>query len=211
MKNIIKYRWKIVLALVSSATILSLHSNPQSAKDVFLSMPESTFLYLTSFNRMNLLNSYSINPMQASILNAFGDTITLKNLTKNYLLLKIQNASLQLIILPMINKSKIYCIIYTICELACDSFIEFYSVSWEQLQTNLFIKPIIKSYFIDENFNNTSLDISFIQFIYNPKTLLLQQIYNVTNLSLGIEDQQQKQNFLKKNTKTYKWNGFQFV
>ncbi|BAG83417.1 MAG: hypothetical protein Pg6B_06880 [Candidatus Azobacteroides pseudotrichonymphae] len=201
-----KYIRKILLGIISLLTTVSLHS--ETVKDVFLSMPESMLLSLNSSNRKDLVDLYDAHT-QSVILNAFKDTVILENLTKNYLLLKMNNYSLQLIVLPMINDSKLYCIIHTICNSVCDSRIEFYSISWKQLQASLFITPVAEPYFIDRNSDNITLDISFIQFTYDPETLLLQQFYN-TPECMSVENRQKIQPFIRKKVKTYKWNGIRF-
>lgn len=182
----------------------------ETAKDAFLSMPESILLYLNSSNRIDLIDLYDTH-LKSVVFNTFGDTVTLENLTTDYLLLKMKNSSLQLIVLPTINNSKLYCVIHTICSSMCDSHIEFYSVLWEQLQANLFTTPLTKSYFIGEDPNNITLDVPFVQFIYDPETLLLQQFYNIPEY-VSVKNRQKMQPFIKnkKRVKVYKWNGIQF-
>ncbi|MDR2520922.1 MAG: DUF3256 family protein [Bacteroidales bacterium OttesenSCG-928-I14] len=200
-----KYIIRIILEIISLPAVLLY---PKSAKDVFLSMPESTFLYLNSFSRTNLMNLYDAYHSQSIVTNVFGDTVTLKTLTMNYLLLKIKNASFQLIILPILNKTRIYCTIYTICESACDSYIEFYSTSWKRIKkytTNISVK---KECCTNENLDFITFITLFTQLEYNPNFFLLQQFYNTPDLT--VKNQKKIQLFIKKQVKIYKWNGFQF-
>jgi len=202
-----KYIWKTVFGIIGLLSAM-LPLKAETAKDAFLSMPESMFLYLNSSNRIDLIDLYDTH-LHPVVLNTFGDTVTLKNLTTDYLLLKMKNSSLQLIVLPMKNNSKLYCVIHTICGSVCDSYIEFYSASWEQLQVGLFITPVTRSYFIDENLDNVTLDVSFMQFIYDPVTLSLQQFYNISEY-MSIKDKQKIQSSVKEKVKMYKWNGIRF-
>ncbi|GHT40471.1 hypothetical protein FACS189437_06120 [Bacteroidia bacterium] len=182
--------------------------NAQTAKEAFISMPEVLLPDLNLYSRMDLVDLYNAN-QQAVIANSFGDTLTLEKLTTDYLLLKTGKGSLQIIALQMINESHLYCIIHTVCGPVCDSRVDFYSVSWNPLNSNTFIMPATKTEFISENPDFPALDISLMQWEYDPETSVLQQIYNTPEY-LSLEDQNRIRPFIKERAKEYRWNGVRF-
>lgn len=182
--------------------------NAQTAKEAFLSMPESLLPDMNLYARMDLVDLYNAN-QEAVITNSFNDTLALENLTTDYLLLKTGKGSLQIIALQMINESQLYCLIHTVCGQVCDSRIDFYSVSWNHLNSDTFIIPATKTEFIDENPACPALNISLMQWVYDPETAILQQTYNTPDY-LSSEDQNAIRPYIKKKAKDYQWNGIRF-
>ena len=198
---------KILILSISLLAIFGLHA--QTAQEAFISMPESILMHLNVNARKDLVDLYQAK-QKAALTNLLEDTVVLESMTPDYLLLNTGNGNMQIIVLQMVNESKLYCLIQTVCAPVCDSRIEFYSVSWKQLNTSTFITPFPQTDFIntDENF---PLPVKvFMQYVYQPETSALKQIYN-TPQSLSIEDQKTAQAFLKEKVKEFKWNGFQFA
>jgi len=194
---------KIVMLIIAFGAKASLYA--QTATDAFISVPESVLLDLTTNKRMDLIDLHNAN-QKAIVLNNFGDSISIKSLNDNYLFLEKGNSSLQIIVLPMINESKLYCLIHTNCAPICDSQIEFYSINWIKLDSKTFISPVDKKWFINEEF--PSLELSLMQFIYDSETLSLQQKYNIQK-DLSPENQLEVKPLLNEE-KIYKWNGIRF-
>ncbi|MCL1938368.1 MAG: DUF3256 family protein [Candidatus Azobacteroides sp.] len=198
---------KTIMLLISLHVIFELQA--QTSEEAFISLPESMAIELNVDARRDLVDLYQAG-RKAIVENLLEDSVSIENMTPDYLLLKTGNDNMQIIILQMINESKLYCLIQTVCAPACDSRIEFYSVSWKQLDTNTFITPFPQSDFINANENSSLPDMVFMQYIYSPETSSLQQIDN-TFQNLSIEDQKAIQALIKKKVKEYKWNGFRFI
>jgi hypothetical protein len=181
----------------------------QTAREAFTSMPESMLPDLSLYSRMDLVDLYTAG-QPAVVVNSFNDTITLENLTQDYLLLKTGDKNtLQIITLPMINESKLYALIHTVCAPVCDSRMEFYSVSWNPLNASAFIQPAKPVEFMEENRNLPALDISLMQLDYDSQTLTLTQTFN-TPQYISMEDENRIRPFIKAKTKACQWNGIRF-
>jgi len=197
---------KIPALLISCWLVLSLQA--QTVKEVFFSLPENQLVDLNAYARMDLVDLYNAG-LPAVVKNSFGDTIVLEKLTPDYLRLNTGNGSLQIILLKMINESQLYCLIHTACASVCDSRLEFYSPSWNRLRPDAFITPASTPFFIEENPDSPSLDISLMQWVYDPETSVLQQIYNTPDY-LSLDDRRAIQAFVKTRIKNYRWTGIRF-
>jgi hypothetical protein len=197
---------KEILLIISLSATIAIHA--QKAKEVFISLPESILLDLNNNARLDLVDLYEAG-REAVVLNSFNDSVSIEKLTDDYFYLKTGISSLQGIVLRMINESILYCLIQTTCAPVCDSRIEFYSVSWNQLNSDIFITPAPAAWFLDERGNFPALDIPLIQWVYDPETASLCQIYN-TLQNLSKEDQAKIRHSVKNETKEYKWNGIRF-
>ncbi|GHS96164.1 hypothetical protein FACS189421_00740 [Bacteroidia bacterium] len=206
----IKKEMKIVkkIAGLGMALLFAVSLNAQTAKEAFLSMPESLLPDMNLYARMDLVDLYNAG-QQAVIANSFNDTIALEKLTSDYLFLKTGKGSLQIMALQMINESWLYCLIHTVCGPVCDSRMDFYSISWNHLNSDTFITPATKTDFINENPDCPALNISLMQWVYDPETATLQQRYNTPDY-LSLEDQNTIRPFIKERMREYRWNGIRF-
>ena len=188
--------------------LLAIAVHAQTAKDAFISMPERETLDLGSYSRMDLADLYNAG-QPAVIINQFNDSIQLEMLTPDYLRLNTGKGSLQIMVLQMINESKLYGLIRTVCGPVCDSRIEFYSVSWKLLKPETFITPAGFPEFFTSGPGQPFLDLSLMQWNYDPQTSVLQQICR-TPESLSLEDRKRIEPFMKDRVKDYRWNGVRF-
>jgi hypothetical protein len=180
----------------------------QTTKEAFISLPENLSADLNAYLRMDLIDLYHAG-LPALVKNSLGDTLVLERLTPDYLRLKAGGGSLQLIVLKMINESPLYCLIRTVCSPVCDSRIEFYSPSWNRLQPENFVSPASPEFFIENKSDFPCIDISLMQWVYEPETAALQQIYNTPHY-LSPDDRQSIQPFVKATAKHYYWTGMRF-
>ena len=197
---------KLMLPLIGCWFALSLQA--QTAKEAFISLSESHLVDLNTYARMDLVDLYEAG-LPAVVKNSFDDTLTLEKLTPDYLRLNTGQGSLQIVLLKMINDSQLYCLIHTVCASACDSRLEFYSLSWNRLPSDTFITPASSSFFIEENPDFPSLDIVLMQWVYEPETAVLQQTYNTPEY-LSLDDRRAIQAFVQTKTKNYRWTGIRF-
>jgi hypothetical protein len=189
----------------------------QTAGKVFISMPESMLLTLTETNRMELVELYK-GGLTAAVENQMGDSCFLIRMTDDYLQMHEWTSSLEIIVLPMVNDSKIVAVIRTACAPLCDSHLSFYTVNWKPLNTELFITPAGKDRFIKSGVNPDEqkvrnalipLDISLMQFRYNPDTRELLQYYNTLQY-LSAEDRKKAAPYLRNTPIVFKWNQTRF-
>ena len=199
-------RLKLLVLIIGCGFAFSLQA--QTAKAVFFSLPETLLADLNTYGRMDLVDLYNAG-LPAVVENSFGDTIVLEKLTPDYLRLNTGKGSLQIVLLKMINDSQLYFLIHSACAPVCDSRLEFYSPSWNRLRSDIFITPASSSFFVEENPASPSLDISLVQWVYEPETAVLQQIYNTPDY-LGLDDRKTIQPFVKTRIKNYWWSGIRF-
>jgi hypothetical protein len=197
---------KILFLLISGG--FTLPAQAQTTKEAFISLPESFVVDLNTYSRLDLIDLYHAG-LPAKVENSFSDTLILEKLTPDYLRLNTGKGSLQLIILNMINDSKLYCLIRTVCGPVCDSRIEFYSPSWNRLPADSFITPASTGFFVEENPNFPVLDISLMQWLYEPEESILKQMYTTLDY-LSADDRQRIQPALQTTTKNYRWTGMRF-
>lgn len=197
--------------------ICSFTLQAQTAVEVFNQIPAEIPLTLTSENRLDLVDLYNAK-REAIVKNPLGDSCTLVKLTNDYLQLQWDNNTLDFIMLPMINDSKLICLIHTTCAPICDSRIEFYSTNWKKLDSEALITLVDKSWFIkegtdinDQRVHNAliPLDIDLMQFQYDPENLELSQHYNTPEY-ISVEEKKTVEVFLKTEPKKFKWNKTRF-
>ena len=180
-------------------------------------MPESMLLTLTEINRLELIELYK-GELTAAVENQMGDSCFLTRMTDDYLQIQEGKSSLEIIILPMVNDSKVTGLIRTVCAPLCDSNLAFYTVNWKQLNTDIFITPAGKERFIKDGVNLDEqkvrnalipLDISLMQFRYDPDTHELLQYYN-TPQYLSADDREKAAPYLKNTPVVFIWNQSRF-
>ena len=102
------------------------------------SMPDSLMPYMTHNNRLDCIDFCEAN-MKAEVRNAFEGKSELVQLTKNYALFRLNDASTLEICLLDSDTSQVICMIQTYGTDMRESVISFYTTSWIQLPTNQFI------------------------------------------------------------------------
>ncbi|GHT64407.1 hypothetical protein FACS189451_12010 [Bacteroidia bacterium] len=189
----------------------------QTAEKLFVSLPESVLLTLTGTNRLELVELYR-SGLPAAVENQMGDSCFLTQMTDDYLQIREGKSSLEIIVLSMVNDSKVICLIRTVCAPLCDSNLEFYTVNWKKLNANVFITPAEKAQFIKDDIDLNEqkvrnalipLDISLMQFHYNPGSHELLQYYN-TPQYLSTDDRGKAAPYLKDAPVVFTWNQSRF-
>jgi hypothetical protein len=196
---------KILSAIICSLLLIT-PLEAKTAKEAFASMPESMLWDLNVNSRLDLIDLFEAG-RESVVLNSFEDSVSLEKLTPDYLLLKSGQSSIQIIVLTMLNESFLYCFIQTVCSPLCDSRIEFYTPSWKPLDSKTFISSATKEWFIPDNEISPTMNISFMQFVYNPENSFLLQLYN-TPKNRSADDPIEHSFPVKE--KKYTWNGIRF-
>lgn len=120
------------------------------------------------------------NPIDTSAIalrGAFG-VVKRTAKTKDYIAIETSKAgTLEAKLLPLINDSKIVCVVKTVCGKICDSQPLFYTTEWEALETNSLIPAKSIDWFIDrsaipqeklEEVNTLLGNINPVKFSLNP-------------------------------------------
>lgn len=103
------------------------------AKEVFIAMPDSLNLLLTSVNRADCIDFLESN-MPAKVENRLGGTSEMTALTDDYIRMDMSSSSnWEMKLLPAGDTLQVICTITTVCAPVCDSEIRFYTTDWKKL------------------------------------------------------------------------------
>jgi hypothetical protein len=206
---------KIFIFIYICLTAVSMKG--QTADELFISMPESMLLTLSETNRLDLIDLYKAG-QKAEVINLLEDSCVILNLSDNYLEIKAGNYKMELLVLTLVNDSKIVCLIQTVCAPVCDSSLAFYTTNWKKLNADLFFAPAGISGFLKENIQPdeqkvknalTPLDISLMQFHFDREKQELLQYYNTPEY-VSQDDRKKAEVFLKDSPLIFKWNQTRF-
>jgi hypothetical protein len=203
----IKYK----IAAIVVGLLIHFNSQAEEIAGYFLSMPAKLSLPLDANKKKELILAYN-ESSAAAITNLLNDTVTLQQLTGNYLSLQSGIAQTEIALLTMTNHSQIICLIHTVCAPVCDSRIHFYTTGWEKLNTADFFVPEKASAFFRDTadeaakllINSLLSDISFMQYHIDPDDLSLIQTY-LTPQYTDKETAQQIVPHLKQTARIFRW------
>lgn len=185
----------------------------QSITDIFKTMPAAMLPGFSDANKTMLL----VDTTSSVIPYPLGN-IELTGYSEDFLAIKTSSAgTMQIKLLPLINDSKIVCVIKTVCGDFCDSNIQFFSTDWQALDKKPLLPTINKQLFLDmsQQSNTTfqhalaSADILPISMQMAPDNLNLTLTYNITDY-LSKEDAQALQPFIARKEITLSWNKSRF-
>lgn len=194
--------------------IFSLFSiSAQDLNSVLSSMPNDIVTGLDATRKDKLI----ANPQDTSIVIVEREIIgSVKRLaiSSDYISLETSGSgTIQIKLLPLINDSKIICVVKTVCGGACDSQIKFFTTKWEPISQDLFPKKS-KDWFIkadadreSQEFKNAyaTLDMTPVKLILSPNGTTLEANYEINNY-LSEEDYKKIQPFLIEDAKTFEWD-----
>ncbi len=178
----------------------------------FTTMPNNLLPTLEINRRKDLVDLYK-DSRNATVKNALNGASTLKQMTDRYIYLQTDTSSMEMVLLPLVNDSKIICIIRTVCAPVCDSRISFYTTEWKKLDTNDFLSPADPSWFIKDGTDisgeefqtaQSALDMELMEFHLQPEDLTLVQIYN-TPAYLSPDDYRKIKSYLKEEPRIFQW------
>ena len=194
---------RIILIVAVFFQLISARS--QTIENIFLSMPPEILPTLNQPGRLNLIDLYKEGE-KAENKDLLNNKCALTVLQDDYIRLESEKNSLELISLPMINDSRLLLVIQTVCAPTCDSRLNFYTIQWKELDTNSFLTPVDKNWFIRED---VGLNFDFMKFSYSPEKKLLIQEYQTSEYLEAGQEEKEKSN-LKEETKSYHWSGTRF-
>ncbi|MBK5720834.1 DUF3256 family protein [Dysgonomonas sp. Marseille-P4677] len=204
---------KIIFSIILFITTL-INVSGQEIGSVLLTMPENIILGLEAAQK-NLLIS---NPDDTTELKIDRGTFSeLKRLaiSDDFISLQTSEAgTTQIKLLPLVNDSKIICVVKTVCNKICDSQIQFYTTKWLPIVQGDLLPKINKSIFIktdiDQNnqeFENAYkyLDMNPIKVTLSPTDNSMKIEYDIKNY-LSEEDYKKIQPYLIEDPITFTWD-----
>lgn len=203
----------LIIALIST----SLYISAQELQSIFLSMPENLILGLEATERDKLTANTS-DTTQISVIRSKGSNIKRLAISPDYISLQTSEAgTIQIKLLPLINESKIICVVRTVCGEICDSQLQFYTTKWIPIEQNLFPR-INKDWFIKtdadrdgQDFKNAyaALDMTPTKIELSPSSTEAKVFYDIKSY-LSEDDYKKIQPFLTEEPKILEWDKVSF-
>jgi len=207
-----KFVFPLLLCLIFTAV------SAQDITSVFLIAPDSVLFGLSAEEKDKLV----ANPEDtASVVVPATLYKNLKRLamTDDYISLQTSSVgTLQIKLLPLVNNSKIICVVNTVCGKACDSRINFFTTDWMPLENSGLFPSVSKEWFIKpgtdrttEDFKNAyaALDMTPVKMEISGNELSLTAYYDIQNY-LSEDDYKKIQPYLIEEPKVYLWDKISF-
>ena len=203
------------------STLLSVFAFGLKAQDmaaVFTAMPDQKIPQLEHAWRKDLIDLYTAGK-EAKLKNTMNGYSTLQKLTPDYLLLQTtERSTVEMKLLPLVNKTYVVCVVTTVDGPVPDSRVEFFTTEWQPLASEDMFMPVEVEWFFKEGADKTDpayldaisrLDMNLIHYTLSPDSEQLTATYT-TPLYLGKEEREKVLPFLKAEPKVYTWEKFHF-
>ncbi len=202
----------IILFLLST-TLFSSHG--QTMGELFKSMPNEYLPAFSEANKTMLLvdSSLSVIPY------ALGEIEKLEY-TDTFLSLKTSNVgTMQMKILPLVNRTQIIALIKTVCSSSvCDSDIRFFTNEWEEIEKRNLLPTTHPTMFFDKTkldspqfeWAKSKIDMYPLQYQFKNGGNDLQVKFDISK-HLSPQDMEEIQPYLVKETIDLIWNKSTFV
>jgi hypothetical protein len=210
---------KIIFTITITLTSV-IYLPAQEIKDVFPAMPESVIFGLEDAQKELLISDPSDTAEVTVDRGTYGE---LKRLAISPDFISLQTSeigTLQIKLLPLINDSKIICLVKTVCsgENVCDSQIQFYTTKWMPISRGELFPKKNKDWFIktdadrdSQDFKNasSSLDMNPMRITLSPTDDSLTVTYDVKNY-LSEDDYKKIEPYLTGKPKVFNWDRTSF-
>ena len=190
----------------------------QDMKTVFVAMPDSLTPLLTKVNKEDCIDFLASN-MKAEVKNRFDKPAEMKVLTEDYMQLQMtENSTLEMKLLPLNDSVKVVCMVKTVCALACDSNIHFYSSDWkEELSSADFLqKPSQDAFFLQADLASEeyvlarkTADVNLMKAVLSKEDATLTFIYTTPDY-MNKETREKLEPYLRKEPVVLKWQEGKF-
>ena len=146
----------LIITVLNSSTVKA-----QTAKSLFLALPDSICPLLTAVNRADCID-FMESKMKAQVVNRLEGNSEMKELSNDYIRVQLTDENIwQMKLLSVNDSTKLIGVITTACAPVCDSQIHFYTTSWKPLLTRDYLNfPVINDFVIKKA---DSLSISGVQ------------------------------------------------
>ncbi|MDH6355022.1 hypothetical protein M2132_001359 [Dysgonomonas sp. PH5-45] len=209
---------KRTFALLALFCFSVLSIQGQDITAVFLEIPDSVIFGLNAESKEKLV-SHPNDTVKITAASSLDGIIERVAMTDDYIALKTSEVgTIQIKLLPLINDSKIVCVITSVCAKACDSRIQFYTTQWSAVsQEGLFPKKDFR-WFIKPDADKGSeeyllaekiLDMHPIKLSLSANDTTIKAEYEVINY-LSAEDYQKVCPFLTEQPRTFTWDKASF-
>ena len=122
-------RWMMAMALCMA----SWGSQAQEMATLFVAMPDQQIPQLEDAWRKDLVDLFQ-QGKEARVQNTMNGFSSLKQLTADYLLLQVtERSTVEMKLLPLVNNTKVVCVVTTVFGPVPDSRVDFFSPDWEPL------------------------------------------------------------------------------
>lgn len=189
----------------------------QTIKDVILTLPDDVILGLTTDQKVQLCADTTADSV--SVDNPLNGLTTRLSISKDYASFATSDVgTIQIKILPLINDTKIICVVKTVCSDVCDSRIQFYTIDWKLLPEQSLLPKRSFDWFIKASADRSStdykeaikaVDINPITYNLSPNDYSL-IAYSGIGDYLGSDDYDSLQPFLTEKPKVFTWNKISF-
>ena len=188
---------KIIYTILLFIATTSISS--QEISSVFLSMPDNIIFGLEAAQKDLLIS----NPNDTTDLKIDRGTFSeLKRLaiSADYISLQTSDAgTTQIKLLPLINDSKIICVVKTVCGKICDSQVQFYTTKWLPIVQGELLPKINKDLFIkaDSDRNSQDFENAYKYLDMNPFKIELSSADTSMKITYDIKDYLSEEDYKK--------------
>lgn len=209
---------KTIISIIFTISVLFNGIYAQTITDVIKSMPSSIVWGLSDEEKEDLTS----NPTDTTFSitdNDLYEKIIRKELSNDYIHLQTSKVgSIQIKLLPLINDTKIICVVKTVCKDICDSNITFYTPEWKQIEDQqLYPKPILNWFLkVDTDSQNEELINAIAAIDILPIKYILSSGSNTLKVDLDIQKYLDEKSFeklvpfLSEKPKELNWNKTSF-
>lgn len=205
-----------ILSILLSVFMFGLKAQDMAA--VFTAMPDQKIPQLEHAWRKDLIDLYTAGK-EAKLKNTMNGYSTLQKLTPDYLLLETtERSTMEMKLLPLVNKTYVVCVVTTVNGPVPDSRVEFFTTEWQPLESEDMFVPVEAGWFLKEEADKTDpayldaisrLDMNLIHYTLSPDNEQLTATYT-TPLYLSKEEREKVLPFVKAEPKVYMWEKFHF-
>lgn len=208
-------RWMMAMALCMA----SWGSQAQEMATLFVAMPDQQIPQLEDAWRKDLVDLFQ-QGKEARVQNTMNGFSSLKQLTADYLLLQVtERSTVEMKLLPLVNNTKVVCVVTTVFGPVPDSRVDFFSPDWEPLPADELMPELSASDFQKVPADTTDvayldalalLDMELIHYTLSPDQLTLSATYT-TPRYLSEADQQRVAPFVQADPVVLTWQKSHFV
>lgn len=190
----------------------------QNMKSVFVSMPDSIVPLFTQVNKEDCID-FLDSGMKSVVTNRFGKKSEMKVLSEDYVLMQsTESSTLEMKLLPIDDSTKVVCMVKTVCALACDSEIHFYTTDWkrELAVADFLVVPDVDMFFLpadlasdDYDFIRKKADIYLVKASLSKDDASLAFVYTTPDY-LNKDDRESLLPYLRKEPIVLKWQEGKF-
>ncbi|NDV77928.1 DUF3256 family protein [Dysgonomonas sp. 511] len=207
---------RIIAIIVLIYSFVSLSA--QDISEVVTTMPGDIVLGLDA-GMKDILLSRPGDTLQVEVEREVPGSVKRLAMTSDFIHLKTSDAgTTQIKLLPLINDSKIICVVKTVCGGVCDSRIAFYTTKWTPIAEGNLFRPVTRDEFVradadrnSQGFKNAyaALDMDPIKMKLSPDKLSLTIEYDIEGY-LPEEDYKEIKPFLKEEPIVLNWDKISF-